>query len=125
MRKNVLICIFLSRPMIYPSKKALFWIIIYPLKTLKVAIYRNGEPSPVPFHFKSRANFIASSSLSIFSGARLVIFSASNSFLIVMMVSRFITHFLGKPSSVPRCTSTGILRMVEVISATVTALRTE
>jgi len=68
-----------------------------------------------------RANFIALLICSIFSFRRTVILSINNSFLIVAMVSKFTTHLLGRPSSGPRITSTGIPLIVEVTSATVTA----
>lgn len=57
-----------------------------------------------------------------FSWDRVVIRSVNLDFKAVVISSRFITHFVGIPSSGPRGTSTGIPRIVRVIAATVTEL---
>jgi len=74
---------------------------------------------------KSRANFIPSLICLILSWSKVVIKVSRCAFGMVMIVSRLITHFLGSPSDWSKETSTGMFRIVEVISATVTALRTE
>lgn len=67
------------------------------------------------FYFKSNTNLIALSISSIFSLLRWAIFSLNKLFLIVIMVSKLITHFLRNLSCNPRGTSTGIPLIVEML----------
>src|SRR6516225_846927 len=85
----------------------------------------NNCPPEGSLYERSSANFIARSIALIFSGERVERFRSSLFFETVRMLSGLTTQSLGKPSSGPNFTSTGISWTVRVMGATVTEARTE
>jgi hypothetical protein len=76
------------------------------------------------FYGKFSANFNARTTSAHLPGDKAVTRSSKQDLPTVRMVSQLITHSFGIPSSLLSLTSTGMLRIVRVIMATVTAERT-